>query len=624
MSRTGQPGSDELLADSAQESNPSEVPHTDYEQVGTRRRRNQKRMCSTTGKLFNFMVGVVIVLNIVCLIVQADLGILGLDEAHFQSLDEDLALMGLPEAQKDVIKEGITDGIAKDSEVKEHIEDGLHKKVGFKGDLQKDVAVQGGRSDLSGVAYTVIDLFFVLFYTVELVLRLMDQGCYAFLAEPFSVLDIVVVVAGWLDILLPILLHPRHEAWRPLSPRELFALSALRMVRLLRIFRLFRLSKTLQALGRAFAYAMKIVFWVMILVFLVNLALAIFLTTFVGQRSGLWIDPDQQKAVLELFGSVGRSLTTLFSIMTLTGWREIADLVSVVVPATVTVPCLVLYIILFPFTLIALASASLSDHYMTLQRQDERRRVLELQDERGALTTELMHMMDGCYADLKKSGHYTLEEFTRFLHDRYDSVSALLALIDVYTTREEMLNIFLELQQESPHRLEVEICLLAEAMTHKSGFAEALSVFHVKHSLLSLRREEATRAQSAVQDAQVQKDATRLHQQQITSVRQDLGSFQEKLERLRKAHETQQSQAMQDKESLRVRLDSLVQAVSAQGSALNKLDVIATSVAQQAQAREAMSAQLSEVSTQADRIAKLVTSFAKEAVSSEPSTAAGV
>eukprot|EP00971_Amphidinium_carterae_P322823 6416489-Amphidinium_carterae.1 len=37
---------------------------------------------------------------------QADLGILGLDEAHFQSLDEDLALMGLPEAQKDVIKEG--------------------------------------------------------------------------------------------------------------------------------------------------------------------------------------------------------------------------------------------------------------------------------------------------------------------------------------------------------------------------------------------------------------------------------------------------------------------------------------------------------------------------------------
>jgi len=372
----------------------------------------------------------------------------------------------------------------------------------------------------------------------------------------------------------------------------------------------------------AFAYAMKIVFWVMILVLLVNLALAILLTTFIGQRSWLWTDHDQQKAVVQLFGSVGRSLTTLFGIMTLTGWQEIADLISVVVPATITVPCLVLYIILFPFTLIALASASLSDHYMTLQRKDEHRRVLDLQEERASLTTELMHMMDGCQTQMR-SGCFTFEEFGKFLKDRYDSVADLLALIDVHTTREEMLSIFLELQQDSQHRLEVETRLLAEAMTHKSGFAEAPAVFHVKHSLLSLRREEAAFAQTVAQDAQVQKDAARLHQQQITSVRQDMGAFQEKLERLRKAQEMQQSQVTQDKEALRARLDSLVQAVSAQGSALNKLDAIAAGISQQAEVREAMSSQLSEVSAQADRLTKLVASFAKEAGSSEPSTASG-
>mmetsp|Transcript_10460 Transcript_10460/g.23750 ORF Transcript_10460/g.23750 Transcript_10460/m.23750 type:complete len:645 (+) Transcript_10460:132-2066(+) len=616
MSRLAQQG-DAMVAPlpvTAQDGSELPVYHAvDSEPVltssGARRQRQPPRLCTTSGPCFNFVVGFVIVLNIIFLVMQADLGVLGLEDAHYAPLRTDMTLLGVPEGtQEEVIQEGIAKGVEMDEEAKAKLNEGLKSKLDFTGDLQKDAALQGGRRSLSGTAYTVIDFLFVLFYTFEMVFRILDLGCVGYFADPLSLLDIVVVLTGWLDILLPVLLHPRHEPFRPLSPNELFTLSVLRLARVLRIFRLFRVSRTLRVLGRAFAYAVAVVLWVMMLVFLVNLALAIVLTTYVGQRSILW--EDKQEAILTLFGSVGRSLTTLFSIMTLQGWREIADLLSLVLPATLTVPCFVLYILIFPFTLIALSSGALSDLFMTAQRKDERWRVQKLQARRAMLTAELTHLLVECSQPQRRSGHLNLEEFTSLLDARYDTIAEHLELIDVYTTKEDLLELFVRLSQDTPTRLDVEIHSLAEAITNMSGFAEAPAVFSIKHALLSMRYDQAARATESTQDAQVQKDASRLHQQQIIQVRQDLAAVNDKLERANKAQELQRKQAEQEREALRVKVDSVVQALNAQGAAMAKLDAVATQLSSQGNAGDKMAevnAQLAEMSSKSDRLMKLVT-----------------
>merc|ERR1719401_574264 len=108
-------------------------------------------------------------------------------------------------------------------------------------------------------------------------------------------------------------------------------LAALRMSRAMRAIRLFRVCGELRATAWGVMAAFSTVVWVGVVVLIINFVVASLLTSIVGQKAYLWNDSSEQ--IEQWFGSIGRSLQTQFSIMTLSGWGPLADVISQVVPA---------------------------------------------------------------------------------------------------------------------------------------------------------------------------------------------------------------------------------------------------------------------------------------------------
>merc|ERR1719487_126532 len=132
-------------------------------------------------------------------------------------------------------------------------------------------------------------------------------------------------------------------------------LRALRLLRLARIVKLVRLFRELYLLVNGISHALRALFWVAVMTTLVILVCSIFITRTIGQRwtvreyahtgrcSGVpeyhtrpreevyddpYFDPVESPklacTILEYFGTVPESMFSLFCVMTLEGWPDMA------------------------------------------------------------------------------------------------------------------------------------------------------------------------------------------------------------------------------------------------------------------------------------------------------------
>jgi len=93
----------------------------------------------------------------------------------------------------------------------------------------------------------------------------------------------------------------------------------LRIIRVIRIFKVLTMFKKLWLLTVGVMDAMRALFWAWTLIALIIYIFAIIITRTLGKVYG-GVDPD----IREQFGSVPRSMFTMFQIMTLDGWPSIA------------------------------------------------------------------------------------------------------------------------------------------------------------------------------------------------------------------------------------------------------------------------------------------------------------
>ncbi|OLQ03505.1 hypothetical protein AK812_SmicGene13561 [Symbiodinium microadriaticum] len=103
-----------------------------------------------------------------------------------------------------------------------------------------------------------------------------------------------------------------------------------------------------------------------------NFGLAIILTTLVGQRATPWAVDETEEDIETWFGSIGRSMQTLFTIQTLSGWDHIAAVLSGVYPSTVVVPLIIIYMMLCCFAVIGLITSVISDSFMASQQKEQK------------------------------------------------------------------------------------------------------------------------------------------------------------------------------------------------------------------------------------------------------------
>eukprot|EP00930_Biecheleria_cincta_P004665 TRINITY_DN105589_c0_g1_i1.p1 TRINITY_DN105589_c0_g1~~TRINITY_DN105589_c0_g1_i1.p1 ORF type:complete len:489 (+),score=96.85 TRINITY_DN105589_c0_g1_i1:125-1591(+) len=168
-------------------------------------------------------------------------------------------------------------------------------------------------------AWDAIEIIFSLIFLLELVLRLVaTTPILAFFMDGWNLLDMVIVTISIVDNL--IVLAVKGGAG---DLNKLTTLRLLRLARVVRVFRLLRVVDGLWRLVRSILNAVWTLVWTWVLLGLVIYIFSIMATRLIGQSNKGRGNPSIQ----EYFGTVGRSMLTLFQITTTERWADIARLV---------------------------------------------------------------------------------------------------------------------------------------------------------------------------------------------------------------------------------------------------------------------------------------------------------
>merc|ERR1719316_2547145 len=107
-------------------------------------------------------------------------------------------------------------------------------------------------------------------------------------------------------------------------------LRLLRMARILRVIRLFKMFNMLAIILSAFIKAISTVMWVRMLTCIIDYVCAILCTQMIGHNAHMWGDDAQE---IELwFGTIVKSMQSLFVIMTLAEWDTMVAKLATVIP----------------------------------------------------------------------------------------------------------------------------------------------------------------------------------------------------------------------------------------------------------------------------------------------------
>lgn len=161
--------------------------------------------------------------------------------------------------------------------------------------------------------WEVIEWFFLVFYTMELIVRLVADGLKVLKKDGWIQFDAFVCFIAYLDVcIIGPLMKESGEA-----KQVAMVLRILRLMKLTRIIRLLRFFKELWLLVASFGSAFKTLAWTFVLLIIVLYVFAILFVKLLGKE----VDDAQIKV---WFGTMGGAMFTLFQIMTMESWAEIA------------------------------------------------------------------------------------------------------------------------------------------------------------------------------------------------------------------------------------------------------------------------------------------------------------
>eukprot|EP00927_Polykrikos_kofoidii_P061852 TRINITY_DN5667_c0_g4_i1.p1 TRINITY_DN5667_c0_g4~~TRINITY_DN5667_c0_g4_i1.p1 ORF type:complete len:517 (+),score=69.00 TRINITY_DN5667_c0_g4_i1:126-1553(+) len=269
--------------------------------------------------------------------------------------------------------------------------------------------------------WSAIEIFLAVSFWIEAILRMAQLGVSAYFRDNACRFDFFLVICGSFSC------FKAKSTDRSVATASLIVSSVLRMVRFLRIVRLFTIFRTLTVLVKGFRKAALAVGWVAVLMVVVVYSCSLVLTIVIGQRSDMWADETEtvacwtgicpmdqsQEQIDAWFGSVPRSMMTLFMVTTLANWPLVVDVVQ---PKFPLMPFLLVgYIFLTTYAVLSLITAVLSENIINAVREDEYNKVMvHAEDRLGFLRAS-----QDAFArlDTNREGKLSQEAFARAVLD---------------------------------------------------------------------------------------------------------------------------------------------------------------------------------------------------------------
>jgi voltage-gated sodium channel len=292
----------------------------------------------------------------------------------------------------------------------------------------------------------------------------------------WNLFDAILVAAGCIDCFILSRLSGSGDA------NNVSFLTTLRTIRLLRLGRLVRLVKILRSLHlfiQGLAQAANTVFWGMLLVAVLLYICGIFMTkTLRPLRDENGIIEGEERANWD---NVGRSMLTLFQIMTLDGWAsEVAD--PVIEKWPVTAFFFVGFICLTTYAILNVLVAVVVEHTLNTARDSNSAQLRKAEDELKGNVQRIAHIFGRMDDD--RNQMLTRDEFLKGCNDK-EVLVALHALEVKFNDVESLFDVLDVDESGVISTVEfVQGCLRAR------GIAKAKDLLSVECQMLRLRSEQ--------------------------------------------------------------------------------------------------------------------------------------
>eukprot|EP00927_Polykrikos_kofoidii_P069245 TRINITY_DN64620_c0_g1_i1.p1 TRINITY_DN64620_c0_g1~~TRINITY_DN64620_c0_g1_i1.p1 ORF type:complete len:497 (+),score=71.55 TRINITY_DN64620_c0_g1_i1:72-1562(+) len=270
-------------------------------------------------------------------------------------------------------------------------------------------------------AWFAIEVSLSAFFWIEAILRISQQGFKGYFMDWSCRFDFFLVICGTTSII--------QSLGSSEQGHSMFLFSAImRLARFARIIRLFTMFRTLRVLVSGFSRAAQAVLWVAVLVIILIYSCALVLTIVIGQNAQMWDNTETEtmacltglcpmnmarEEIDAWFGTVPKSMFTLFMITTLANWPLVVDVVSVQFwpIALFVVP----YIALSTYTVLSLITAVMSENIINAVREDDLNKVSGVVEDRVKFLKDAHEAWQ--MIDSKNQGEVTLEEFEAAMLD---------------------------------------------------------------------------------------------------------------------------------------------------------------------------------------------------------------
>jgi len=365
--------------------------------------------------------------------------------------------------------------------------DNFHMIIGIV--IFANAIVIGLETEYGREHFIIIENIFNACFFIEMCLRMRQLGCGGYWSDAWNWFDFSLVMIGTLDLwVMPFFAPAKHVA--AVKHKQvgyqfsvLRLLRILRLLRVLRVVRLFRMFQQLYLIMQAFNKAFQVVLLIGVLVAILDYAIAIILTQSIGHNATWWGDDKHQ--IEEWFGTIPSSMQTLFLVMTLTGWADIADKVTTVVPEWLVYTVLVLYIMITSYTMISLVTGIISESLITSQQEFRRKQLTKMDGKRRGLVTELRDFLYEMHEDEQDElGAIEAEDLKTSVRGD-NALLDKLADTGVLIDEKGVLSLIDKLSADGTQR--INIPYFVDKLTNLQGFANASAVIDLKYELLRIQ-----------------------------------------------------------------------------------------------------------------------------------------
>jgi voltage-gated sodium channel len=353
--------------------------------------------------------------------------------------------------------------------------------IGFQTDLGND-----GLEAPSDYVFLVLECVFNLFFLIEMIVRLAQLGREYF-KDPWNWFDFTLVLIGCVQmfVLTPYKLahDAQHKSGNYTQLRLLRMVRILRLLRVLRVIRLFRMFHQLFLILTAFGKAFQVVGLIGVLVFIVDYVLAIVVTSNIGKHAEDW--GADAGDVEYWFGSIGNSMSTLFGIMTLSNWYEIAQVLAKIYPRGLIFSCFVFYIMVTSYTMISLITGIIAESLITSQQEYKYNKLASIEKQRKAVCSELKELFTGVLEDDQDdAGNVDAEELKKSLsYER--GLTGRLASLGIAVDDDDIVNLIDKMASDSQGVVNIDY--FVDKLTHINGAVNATQVVDLKREITKVQ-----------------------------------------------------------------------------------------------------------------------------------------